>query len=127
MSELLEPALLTGEGEEPHPPPPIWVGLGRLSRGGVGVGGAGHSHSFLPSCPRRLLPDQPLSQSGPVEWPGPGPHPPPEPRAGAAALPKPLGAALPARYPQLPGKRSPPTLASQGHLAPSGTGPAFAQ
>ena len=34
MSELLEPALLTGEGEEPHPPPPIWVGLGRLSRGG---------------------------------------------------------------------------------------------
>lgn len=32
MSELLEPALLTGEGEGPSPsPPPVWVGSERLS------------------------------------------------------------------------------------------------
>lgn len=45
MSELLEPALLTGEGEEPHPPPPIWVGLGRLSKGG---GAGGRSLTLVP-------------------------------------------------------------------------------
>ncbi|XP_014440814.1 ras and Rab interactor 1 isoform X2 [Tupaia chinensis] len=75
MSELLEPTLLTGEGEVPplHLPSAMW-----------------------------LLPDQSLCQPGPAEWAGPDPQPPPEPLAGAAALAQPLGAAPPACHSQPP-------------------------
>lgn len=133
MSELLEPTLLTGEGEgPPHTGHlPVWVGLGALAPAWPQVNGRGEATGhpppslscILPLCPRGLLPDQPLGQPGPAQWPGPGPCPPSEPLTGAAALPQPLGAAPPAHHPQLPGNRtsipSTPNRPSGGKAGPA--------